>query len=126
MRDGSVRCTPRLVTLLARVAVPVIRPAVDGVVAEVRGRLVEWGAGGSIARPPRTASSPFAETSWGIVDAGKLGDRLPQIAKVSGQVAHSMRSTLTSDEIQLQFGVRITGEAGFWFSAKVSGEGRSR
>lgn len=58
-----------------------------------------------------------------VVDAGKLGDRLQQIAKAAGEVANSMRSTLAADGMQLQFGVKVTGEAGVWCFSRVSGEG---
>jgi hypothetical protein len=58
-----------------------------------------------------------------VVDAGTLGRRLQHIAKAAGEIADSMRSTLTADDMQLQFGVKVAGEAGLWFFSKVSGEG---
>jgi Trypsin-co-occurring domain 1 len=58
-----------------------------------------------------------------IVDAGRLGKRLQHIAKAAGEIADSMRSTLTADDMQLQFGVKVASEAGIWFFSKVSGEG---
>lgn len=58
-----------------------------------------------------------------IVDAGRLGKRLQHIAKAAAEVADSMRSTLAADGMQLQFGVKVAGEAGLWFFSKVSGEG---
>jgi hypothetical protein len=30
---------------------------------------------------------------------------------------------VTADAMQLQFGIKVTGEAGLWFFSKVSGEG---
>jgi hypothetical protein len=58
-----------------------------------------------------------------IVDAGRLGTRLQQIARAAGEVASSMRSAVAAERMQLQFGVKVTGEAGLWFFSKVSGEG---
>jgi hypothetical protein len=58
-----------------------------------------------------------------IIDAGRLGTRLQHIARAAGDVAGSIRSTVTADAMQLQFGIKVTGEAGLWFFSKVSGEG---
>jgi hypothetical protein len=53
-----------------------------------------------------------------FVDAGRLGTRLQHIARAAGQVANSMRSTWPRTGRQLQFGVKVTGEVGFWFFSK--------
>jgi Trypsin-co-occurring domain 1 len=53
----------------------------------------------------------------------RLGKRLQHIAQAVGEVADSMRSTLTADGTQPQFGVKVAGEAGIWFFSKATGEG---
>jgi hypothetical protein len=57
-----------------------------------------------------------------VVDAGKLGDRLSQIAAAAEQVSKGLRERLAPEEIELEFGVKISGEVGWWFFAKASGE----
>jgi Trypsin-co-occurring domain 1 len=57
-----------------------------------------------------------------VIDAGKLGDRLEQIAKAAGEVATSMRSTLATDGMQVHLGVKVTGEADPWWFSTNSGE----
>ena len=56
------------------------------------------------------------------MDAGQLGDRLSQIAAAADQVSKGLRARLAPEEIQLEFGVKISGEVGWWFFAKASGE----
>jgi Trypsin-co-occurring domain 1 len=57
-----------------------------------------------------------------VVDAGKLGDRLSHIAEAADQVSKGLRERLKPEEIELEFGVKISGEVGWWFFAKASGE----
>lgn len=57
-----------------------------------------------------------------VVAAGRLGDRLGQVAGAAEEVAKSLRSRLTPDEIRLEFGVKIAGEVNWWFFAKSQGE----
>jgi Trypsin-co-occurring domain 1 len=57
-----------------------------------------------------------------VVDAGKLGDRLRNIAAAADQVSKEMRGRLEPDEIELEFGVKVSGEVGWWFIARASGE----
>jgi hypothetical protein len=57
-----------------------------------------------------------------VVDAGKLGDRLSHIAAAADQVSKGLRERLAPEEIELEFGVKISGEVGWWFFAKASGE----
>jgi|HubBroStandDraft_6_1064221.scaffolds.fasta_scaffold449562_2 hypothetical protein len=56
-----------------------------------------------------------------VVDAGKLGDRLSSIAAAAEQVSNGLRERLKPEEIALEFGVKVSGEVG-WFFAKASGE----
>ena len=57
-----------------------------------------------------------------VVDAGKLGDRLSSIAAAADQVSKALRERLEPEEIALEFGVRVSGEVGWWFFAKATGE----
>ena len=57
-----------------------------------------------------------------VVDAGKLGDRLGHIAAAADEVSKGLRERLAPEEIELEFGVKISGEVGWWFFAKASGE----
>jgi len=57
-----------------------------------------------------------------VVDAGQLGDRLRNIATAADQVSKGLRERLEPEEIELEFGVKISGEVGWWFFAKASGE----
>jgi Trypsin-co-occurring domain 1 len=57
-----------------------------------------------------------------VVDAGKLGDRLSHIAAAADQVSKGLRERLKPEEIELEFGVKISGEVGWWFFAKATGE----
>jgi hypothetical protein len=57
-----------------------------------------------------------------VKDAGKLGDRLSNIAAAADQVSKGLRERLEPEEIELEFGVKISGEVGWWFFAKASGE----
>lgn len=57
-----------------------------------------------------------------VVDAGRLGDRLSNIAAAADQVSRGLRERLAPDEIELEFGVKISGEVDWWFFAKTSGE----
>jgi hypothetical protein len=57
-----------------------------------------------------------------VVDAGKLGHRLNQIADAAEEVSKGLRARLAPEEIELEFGVKVSGEVGWWFFAKASGE----
>ena len=57
-----------------------------------------------------------------VVDAGKLGDRLSHIAVAAEEVSKGLRERLAPEEIELEFGVKISGEVGWWFFARASGE----
>ena len=56
-----------------------------------------------------------------VKDAGKLGDRLSSIAVAADEVSRGLRDRLAPEEIDLVFGVKVSGEVG-WFFAKGSGE----
>src|SRR5215472_7093361 len=57
-----------------------------------------------------------------VTDAGKLGDRLSHIGAAADQLSKELRERLAPEEIALQFGVKMSGEVGWWFFAKASGE----
>jgi hypothetical protein len=57
-----------------------------------------------------------------VVDAGKLGDRLRHVADAAAEVSRGLRERLGPDEIELSFGVKVSGEVSWWFFAKANGE----
>lgn len=57
-----------------------------------------------------------------VVDQGPIADRLQQVALAAEEVSESLRSRLSPDQIELTFGVKVSGEAGWWFFAKAGGE----
>lgn len=57
-----------------------------------------------------------------VSDGGRLATRLEAVASAARQVAKSLRSQLTPDEVALEFGVGVSGEVG-WFFAKSQVEG---
>lgn len=57
-----------------------------------------------------------------VVDGGKLGDRLTNIAHAAQEVSQGLRDRLDPDEIELTFGVKISGGVGWWWFGKADGE----
>jgi hypothetical protein len=57
-----------------------------------------------------------------IIDGGALGNRLRAVALAAEEVAKGLRQTLTPDEIELSFGVKVSGEVNWWYFAKAQGE----
>lgn len=57
-----------------------------------------------------------------VVDAGKLGDRLGHIAAAADEVSKGLRERLAPQELELDFGVKVSGEVNWWFFAKANGE----
>jgi len=57
-----------------------------------------------------------------VVDGGKLGDRLSSIAAAAGEVSSGLRERLGPDEIELTFGVKISGGVSWWWFARAEGE----
>lgn len=57
-----------------------------------------------------------------VVDAGRLGDRLQHIAAAAAEVSKGLRERLAPEEIELDFGVKVSGEVNWWFFAKANGE----
>ena len=55
------------------------------------------------------------EASWGF-SIMLLGGAMAE------QVSKGLRARLAPEEIELAFGVKISGEVGWWFFAKASGE----
>lgn len=73
-----------------------------------------------------SADSAFVSARGGfgpeIAEGGPLEGRLQAIATAAEQVASSLRSRLTPDEVTLQFGVTVGGEMSWWFFAKNAAE----
>ena len=57
-----------------------------------------------------------------VVDGGDLGDRLTPIARAAEEVSRGLRERLGPDEIELDFGVKVSGGVSWWFFAKANGE----
>jgi hypothetical protein len=53
-----------------------------------------------------------------VVDGGRFHAHLEPIAKAASQLARSLRSHLSPDEIELEFGLKVAGEVNWWFFAK--------
>jgi hypothetical protein len=58
-----------------------------------------------------------------VVDGGPLHSRLGAVAAAAEHVAGSLRSQLQPEEIELEFGLKISGEVNWWFFAKNQAEG---
>jgi hypothetical protein len=57
-----------------------------------------------------------------VRDGGRLQDRLVAVSQAAEQVSRSLRSRLAPDEVTLEFGVKVGGEATLWFFAKSQAE----
>lgn len=58
-----------------------------------------------------------------VADGGRLSARLESVAEAASQVAGSLRSRLTPDDVALEFGLKVSGEVNWWFFAKNQAEG---
>jgi hypothetical protein len=58
-----------------------------------------------------------------VTDGGRLQVRMESVANAASQVAESLRSRLTPDEVALEFGLKVSGEVNWWFFAKNQAEG---
>ena len=58
-----------------------------------------------------------------VSDGGRLSARLGPVAEAASEVAESLRSRLTPDEVALEFGLKVSGEVNWWFFAKSQAEG---
>jgi Trypsin-co-occurring domain 1 len=69
-------------------------------------------------------SSPIAQRAGTtkIIDGGSLGNRLRAVALAAEEMTKGLRQTLTPDEIELTFGVKVSGELNWWYVAKAQGE----
>jgi hypothetical protein len=57
-----------------------------------------------------------------VEDAGRLGDRLGHIAAAVDEMSKDLRERLAPEEVELSFGVKVSGSVGWWFFAKANGE----
>ena len=57
-----------------------------------------------------------------VRDGGKLTTRLQGVAEAAEEVAGSLRARLVPDEVNLEFGLKVSGGVN-WFFAKAQGEG---
>jgi hypothetical protein len=58
-----------------------------------------------------------------VRDGGKLTARLRGVAEAAEEISDSLRARLSPDEVSLEFGLKISGEASWWFFAKAATEG---
>jgi hypothetical protein len=58
-----------------------------------------------------------------VADGGRLRGRLEAVAAAAEQVAESLRGRLAPDEVALEFGLKVSAEASWWFFAKTGAEG---
>ena len=58
-----------------------------------------------------------------LLMVARLSARLEPVAAAASQVAESLRSRLTPDEVALEFGLKVSGEVNWWFFAKNQAEG---
>jgi Trypsin-co-occurring domain 1 len=58
-----------------------------------------------------------------VVDGGRLNARLEAVAQAASRVSESLRSRLKPDDVELTFGLKVSGELGGWFFAKAQTEG---
>jgi Trypsin-co-occurring domain 1 len=58
-----------------------------------------------------------------VREGGRLTERLQAVAEAAEEVAGSLRSRLAPDEVNLEFGLKISGELNWWFFAKAQSEG---
>ncbi|WP_432246637.1 CU044_2847 family protein [Streptomyces sanyensis] len=73
-----------------------------------------------------SAESALVELHGGqpnVVDGGQLQTRLESVSAAAEQVAGSLRSRLAPDEVELKFGLKVSGEVNWWFFAKNQAEG---
>jgi hypothetical protein len=54
---------------------------------------------------------------------GRLTERLHVVAQAAEEIAGSLRSRLAPDEVNLEFGLKVSGELNWWFFAKAQSEG---
>ncbi|MBP5905752.1 hypothetical protein F3K40_08205 [Streptomyces sp. LBUM 1478] len=73
-----------------------------------------------------SAQSDLVELHGGqpsVVDGGQLQTRLESVSAAAEQLATSLRSRLTPDEVELEFALKVAGEVNWWFFAKSQAEG---
>lgn len=73
-----------------------------------------------------SAESDFVELRGGqaeVTDGGQMRDRLESVSQAAQQVAESLRSRLAPHEVELEFGLKVSGEVNWWFFAKNQAEG---
>lgn len=58
----------------------------------------------------------------GPAEGGRLQEQLKHVSSAASEVAEALRSRLTPDEVELKFGLKVSGEAS-WFFAKSQAEG---
>ena len=58
-----------------------------------------------------------------VREGGRLTERLQAVAEAAEEVSGSLRSRLAPDEVNLEFGLKVSGELNWWFFAKTQSEG---
>ncbi len=57
-----------------------------------------------------------------VTDGGKLGDRLSGVAAAASDISQQLRQNLHPDEVELNFGIKVSSKVNFWCLAKADGE----
>jgi hypothetical protein len=73
-----------------------------------------------------SAESDFVKLHGGqpdVRDGGKLSDRLHAVAAAAEEISDGLRSRLAPHEVNLEFGLKVSGEVNWWFFAKAQSEG---
>ena len=76
----------------------------------------------STPRSGREQQPPPPEGKQQIREGGPLADQLASVAAAADQVASGLRDELRPDEIELTFGVKISGGVNWWVFGKADGE----
>ena len=58
-----------------------------------------------------------------VREGGRLTERLQAVAAAAEEIAGSLRSRLDLTEVNLEFGLKVSGELNWWFFAKAQSEG---
>jgi hypothetical protein len=58
-----------------------------------------------------------------VIDGGRLQARLEAVSVAAQQIATELRSQMAPDEVELKFGLKVSGEVNLWFFAKNQAEG---
>jgi hypothetical protein len=72
-----------------------------------------------------TAGAALVEPRGGrpqVVDGGELRAHLDHITRAAEEISRALRERLGPDEIELSFGIKISGKVSWWFIASTAAE----